>query len=1602
MDKDVGRAHSSLFSTPARSWRGRAAMRRPNTSRVSLLLLVSILLVAQSATLAHAAKPSPPPPAPSCTHLSGGTYSSNTTWTTAQSPYVLDGSVSVAAGATLTIQPGVVVKLNGAFRTLVVSGTVNAVGTSANRITFTSIQDDSIGGDCGGDGPTTGAPGQWYYISVESGNANSTFDYVDVRYGGNGSSNIQYGALRASGTSTSITVDHANITDNQRAGILLGNGCASCPSGVTIKNSLLARNGAGISAVNGWAIVGAGNTIRDNAGNGLFFNLTSGYTGLQSTVTRSDIAQNGGSGVQLNVESGLPTASWPSGNRNNIYANAGNGIQIGTLSRNRAVDWTGNFWGTDVRFQYNQAICQFESLGARGILAHADGSRVIPGGFYLAGNPVNPSWCYFDDIKIEPWEFSPTYLDGAGDLPPSQILGSGDGIHAINPAGFNAEPVNTATGNYYTSVTDLRLPGIGVPFAFTRSYNSLDATSGPLGPGWTHSYAAGLTIKPNGDVVFRAEDGQQIEYTRQGDGSFVGAAGTLSTLTQVTGGYELLRRDQVRYRFDTSGLLTSIRDRNGQGLSFAYTGGKLSTITDSVGREITLVYNAEGLLSQVALPDGRSVGYGYTGGQLTSVTDARNGVTNYTYEAHGWLKTIVDQNIHTVVTNTYGNDGRVIEQLDARGKKSTFDWNAATRTSTMTDARQNVWRDVYTKYALTKRINPLGNTWEYGYDGQYNLTSVKDPRGNITTMTYDPPGNMLSRTPPAALGYPAETWTYIPGTSDVNVYTDRKGNTTDFDYTAGNLVKITQPGGVVTRFEPDPDGTGLLKSITDPRGKITTFDYAAGNLTKITTPFGNVTTMEYDSSGRMTSLVEPRGNVAGADPAQYRWTYTYDEADHPLTRTDPLGNQTTWTYDPAGNLKSRKDARLRTTSYDYDEANHLTLVTAPDTTVTRYEYDDVGNLSRRIDANTHITRYEYDTANRMTSVLSPTGQQWTYEYDAAGNVNKMVDAAGNATPTTGDGTTIYGYDALNRLASINYSDPTPDVTLGYDANSNRTSMIDGAGTETYTYDSLDRLKSVTRSRKSLAYDYDLASNLTKRTFPDGTVVDYTYDDDGRLETVTSGGVQTRYGYDEAGNLLRIILPSTNGYVESRTYDRAGRLTEVKNEKGGNVLSRFTYTLDEVGNPTAVVSTDGTITYKYDLLNRLTEACFAPSCPGASDPYVRYDYDAVGNRRTETRPMGTTTYIYNDSDQLMSQSGPGGTVNYTYDDNGNQKSAGNRTFTYDLANRLATTTAGNTTITYSYDGDGKRLQASSGTQASAKTNYLWDPNAPLPLLVREADGKDVLLRRYVYGADLISMTTGPGPFYYHYDGLGSVANLTSAAGTPQWSYTYEPFGSSRTEVRNDPAAPTNPMRFAGELIDTATSLYHLRARQYDPATGRFLSLDPVAPTRFAPHVSPYAYVNNVPTVFTDPSGQCFLICALAGAVVGAVAYGIEVAATDEAFSWGGLAYSTAKGTILGATAGLGIGLTGTVAYGFNYGEEVASWRGAGCKGLPSVLDEDVLWGTAFDSVSVPGLRQVGFEIRTARGLFSRQPNAVRIWERQIFSQTTSTFGEGLSSTATTCA
>jgi RHS repeat-associated protein len=320
----------------------------------------------------------------------------------------------------------------------------------------------------------------------------------------------------------------------------------------------------------------------------------------------------------------------------------------------------------------------------------------------------------------------------------------------------------------------------------------------------------------------------------------------------------------------------------------------------------------------------------------------------------------------------------------------------------------------------------------------------------------------------------------------------------------------------------------------------------------------------------------------------------------------------------------------------------------------------------------------------------------------------------------------------------------------------------------------------------------------------------------------------------------------NGTTEARDYDRAGRLSGVRSTRGGATLSSFSVTRDAVGNPLQVLDQAGaTTSYSYDAADRLTQVCYAPRCGGAGE-FIAWSYDAVGNRRTETRPAGTTTSSYDAADQLTATAGLV-SATYAYDARGNQTRAGDRSFAYDRTDQLVSTTAAGATTTYAYDGDGTRLRTASPAGTTAES---WDPNEALPTLAVQHDGTTT--RRYAYGLGAIAETTGAATSYYHHDLVGSVVGLTDAAGAPTATYAYEPFGALRS---SSGGAADNPLRFTGEHQDPS-GLYYLRARSYDPTTGRFLQTDPVSPALTDPSLSPYAYVANRPTLLTDPSGMCF--------------------------------------------------------------------------------------------------------------------------------------------------
>jgi RHS repeat-associated protein len=1375
------------------------------------------------------------------TTIGATTYTTNTTWAVSGSPYVVTGGVSVTNGATLTIQAGTIVKFGTSSSAALTfsGGHLSASGAAGAPIIFTSLADDSAGGDTGGDGPTTGAAGQWCNLGFSNGTGanvglTSTLSYVTLRYGGK--STCGSAALNLVGSSGSpgpaVTVSNSAITTNGLIGASV-NGAT-----LNVQSSSIDHNGSdGIKVVgtNGSAAI-TGTTISSNAQKGL--DVQSLVSGTPATSVFDSTITGNAIGVYTLLSTSLAAASWPFGHRNNIYANGGatpDQNQLYDTNASPRGNWTNNYWGSDVGFTYNYAVC-----GAPiGYLTYNSNTYPNQVGPLVHGSQwtiFSPSThCFKDKTFIGPGDYSTAPFSGSDpSVALQELLGMSSGEYANTGQGLLGTPINSVTGNFSRTETDLTFPEASqVPFAWQRNYNGFQDLSSPLGLGWTGTWTDSLELLANGDLNFRSANGGRFHYTLQSGGSYKGDPGVTASLTAISGGYEVTRKDQVKLDFNSSGKLTSIKDANGQGVALVYDGsGRLSSATDSVGRQMTFSYNASSQLTGVAASDGRGVSYSYNGGgQLASFTDVRGKTWTYSYDSKDLLTQENDPRGKQVFKNVYDSYGRVTDQYDAFNSDTTFAYNGTLQRTTITDPLGKVTKDDYRNGLLIDRIDPLGDVTSKTYDSNLNVASETDPNGKTTTFTYDAAGNMLTKTAPAPLSY-VKTWTYNSH-NQVTSYVDGRGKTTSFTYdSAGNLTSITRPGSTTTSFTYDSAGNGLLVSMTDPRGKTTAYGYDGwDNLATVVDPDGNTTSYTYDAAGRLTSVVDPRGNVSGANPNDYRTSFTYDAAGHQLSKTDPLGSVTSSTYDDTGNQLTVTNALGKTWTSAYNDADQLLSVTAPDSSVVSRTYTVRGELASVTDELGHKTTYTYDDAGHLKTKVTPRGNlsgcgcaanyTWTYDYDANGNQLRVTDPLGHSTSTA--------YDVLNRANSV--TDALSHTTgFSYDANDNLISKTDPLGhSVTRSYDDLNRPISITDGRgKRTDFSYDPDGNLLSSTDPLGNETTFGYDDAnrvissvdprGNVSGATANDYKSTFGYDAAGNLTVVSDPLGDATISS--FDRDGRLAN-KTDPLGHTTS---YGYDSVGRLRSVTAPDTTVTaYGYDDLGNLT------SRTDANLHTTSYGYDAARRLTSVTNPLGKVwTFAYDADNELTGRedaiaqaaSNPSlGTTSYSYDYAGRQTgidysdSTPDVSFGYDAASRLTSSTDGAGSKSFGYDAANRLI---SVTRGSSSFSYQYD------------------------AANNLTQTTQPDSTVvsYGYDDAEQLASLTQ--GSNVTGYGYDAAGNLTSKTLPNGITETRSYDHAGRLTDdsnaSATHVYTDDALTLD-AAGRRTRVD-----RTGGNVETYTYDN----------------------------------------------------------------------------------------------------------------------------------------------------------------
>ncbi|MFD3921422.1 polymorphic toxin-type HINT domain-containing protein [Streptomyces sp. NPDC058595] len=962
------------------------------------------------------------------------------------------------------------------------------------------------------------------------------------------------------------------------------------------------------------------------------------------------------------------------------------------------------------------------------------------------------------------------------------------------------------------------------------------------------------------------------------------------TRTTVAGG---TRTTRTTREFDAYGMVTSVsalgdtaKTGDEQCTTTTYARNTSSRLLDKVSRSETVaaacgaaVSRPDDVIDDVrTYYDGLTLGAAPTNGDVTK-TERINGKGDG-YDTVTSTPSTCGPAKDQLCFDRYG---RRLAETDAYGKVTSTVHTPATGEAPTSVAVTNALG-----HTVTTKLDPL----------RAQTLSVTDANDRVTTSEYDPLGRVTktwlpNRSAATNPDSPSYSFAYLIRRDNVNVVTtnnlthdakyatsyafydgllrprqtqeespDRAGRlvTESFHDTRGladrssgtyyadgpaEPVLVTgqetkYPAHTETLFDGAGRPTAVISKRFTDETKRTTTSYSGDTTTVVPPKGGTATTTVVDALGRTTELKQytdaertasqttayvhdKKGRLAEVtDPSGAKWTYGYDIRGRQTTNSDPDKGSSTTTYDKGDRATDTKDARGITLHTDYDDLGRPTALKKGTATLATWAYDtasrgkgQVAKTTRHVGANayeTAITSYDPLYQPILTQVTIPANEgalagtyKWTTGYNPiSGQVARTDQPAMGGLPperVANTYTPVHGQlDTVGAGVDVLLSDSTYDH---------------------YGRPIIQKMGAFGQS-VSVASEYDDHTSQLKRNYIDREVAPQRLED-------------TAYKYDPAGNIEQIA--TAYGQDAARTTD--------------------------------------TQCFAVDQLRRITEAwtntgtacADAPSASvvGGPDAYwTTYAYDAVGNRKTETQhktasgPTADTirTYAAPEAGKhnlpSVTQTGTAPrTETYTYDAAGNTETrkignADKQTFVWDDEGHLGSVTKVTDTTSYVYDTAGDRMirRDTTGT-----TLYLPGGNE----LHLDKAGKVTGTRYYTADEQTIAMRTAGKLTFLLSDHHGTAttqitADATQAVTRRKTTIFGAPRGTQPTNWAGDKG-------FVGGTIDKSTDLTHLGAREYDPSTGRFISVDPIMDLADAQQMHGYTYSNNNPVTYTDPTGLC---------------------------------------------------------------------------------------------------------------------------------------------------
>ncbi|MFC6547154.1 RHS repeat-associated core domain-containing protein [Cohnella cellulosilytica] len=535
--------------------------------------------------------------------------------------------------------------------------------------------------------------------------------------------------------------------------------------------------------------------------------------------------------------------------------------------------------------------------------------------------------------------------------------------------------------------------------------------------------------------------------------------GTLASQTYIK---------RAKYSYDPHNRLIWIEDA---------MGNRTQTQFDNWSRPVSVTF-ANGVINQTQYDD--------VNRKVVEI-DGENNETITIHDKFGRVIKVEDkQSNGSIVTRgstVYDPiNGNVVEQADAKGQKTTYNYNVLGMLQTVTNAKGESTSYTYDRLGnLVQLTNPDQTTKLKQYDQLGRTILTQDESGQIEKLYYDANGNLVQRA-------------------------DRNLNTTTYAYNNRNRVASIVNTEETISFTYD--GSGHRTSMIDNTG-MTHYEYTSdtGTLKKVTYPDGLNLQLQYDLNGNRTQMTDPFGNST---------YYTFNTVNQLQAIGDTQGTSNAiYSYLGNGLIKDKSAENGIKSNFSYSGFDLTGLNHAQGSLVLKdyaYSYDTNRNITA-IAADGATSSYTYDSLNR---ILSESDSSTSYSYDPRGNRLTMES---DASPGLRDHN--YQYNKRNMLTKV-MSDEL-DVQYRYNGDGLLVERIEGNTTSRYYYDGDQMIAeaNVVEGTPELKASYIRGNQLEAIKYADGQKAYVTYNGHGDVVELrdAQGELLNRYEYDTWGNIL---------------------------------------------------------------------------------------------------------------------------------------------------------------------------------------------------------------------------------------------------------------------------------------------------------------------------------------------------------------------------------------------------------------------------------------------------------------------------------------------------